>query len=112
MFVYFVRCTHGGPIRIGTTFKLEARMKDYRMHCPYPVEMIACTQGSYHEERMLHRIFADSRAHDSWYEETPELMNLIKELGVDTSPHVSTRKYKVPKFDEDTALHQFIRKHL
>ncbi len=79
--VYFVQSAMGGPIKIGITSDLEARMKVLQMCCPFVLRVLHAVRGVDRSfESALHKRFAHYRLHGEWFENTRELMELIEWL--------------------------------
>lgn len=77
--VYFVGGERG-PIKIGHSGSLKARLADLRIGSPVRLEVFATRAGGKALERDYHRRFASSRLHGEWFERTPALLAEITRL--------------------------------
>jgi hypothetical protein len=72
---YFVRLGDDGPIKIGKTFDVEARMKKLQTGVPAPLKVLRVVKADV--ERDLHQRFAHLREHGEWFTPAPELLDFI-----------------------------------
>lgn len=79
-FVYFVRSLHGGPVKIGCTSGLAARLSYLQTGNPYPLALLAAYPGAEAEERAEHERFRFVRLRGEWFKDSPELMAYIESL--------------------------------
>jgi transposase-like protein len=76
--VYFVRRTDGtGPIKIGCSAHLEARIKQLSCDMKAKFTVVATAPGSFIEEGRVHRRFAHLRETGEWFTPTAELLDAI-----------------------------------
>lgn len=74
---YFLRLGTEGPIKIGRTFDVAARVKKLQTGAPERLTVLRVLAGDF--EVQLHQRFADSRGHGEWFSPTPELLAAIAE---------------------------------
>lgn len=72
MTIYFVQGENFGPVKIGYTSALDARDRLSQLQTGSPVRLVLAAQrpGSHHDERELHRRFAQHRLHGEWFTPT------------------------------------------
>ena len=76
--VYFVQAGAAGPIKIGVSADITARLKELQTASPYPLRLLATLDGATQKtETQLHQHFASARRHGEWFEPVPELLALI-----------------------------------
>lgn len=71
--VYFVRAGDTGPIKIGWTEALGARIRTIDANCPAAVRLLAAFFAPEGVEVGLHARFAGHRVHGEWFEPGPVL---------------------------------------
>jgi hypothetical protein len=77
-YVYFVRQISGeGPVKIGHTSLLEARLFALQTYAPYPLEIAAHLPGGSPLERRFHNLFRDQHSHREWFHPSSELDRII-----------------------------------
>lgn len=113
--IYFIQGAMGGPIKIGYTNNLGRRLFELQEGNPYPLRVLATTEGDRKVEGLLHRKFSEYRYRIEWFEDAPELLEFIANID---SFDVSTlygpfdllveRVLSKPKF----AQIPFIRSHI
>lgn len=81
--VYFVQAGEGGPIKIGRSADLEARVSALQTANANVLRVIGKYPGRSAVERGLHTLFAKYRTRDGgeWFHPSPELMAFIREVG-------------------------------
>lgn len=77
--VYFIGADHG-PIKIGSSKFLEARLAELRAVNPYRLSVLASCAGGIAEEFTYHKRFAQYRLHNEWFERCPEIFAEIARL--------------------------------
>ena len=81
--VYVVSAVGSGRIKIGfTSGTMINRMKGFETGCPFPTKLLAVMPGSRELEKDLHKTFASQRRHLEWFEDSPAIRKLIRELVV------------------------------
>ena len=79
--VYFVQAATGGPIKIGTSANVAARVAALQTASPTRLRVLATAPGGVALERALHVAFAAERLEGEWFSATPALLALVRELG-------------------------------
>ena len=74
--IYFIR-SPAGPIKIGTTIRLSQRLKQLVAEHGDGLEVLAIVDGSYDEEKALHRRFGHLRTVGEWFEPGDDLTGFI-----------------------------------
>jgi len=69
MSVYFVQRADGGPIKIGCSAFLDARLTQLAINTKAKLVLLASAPGSFREEGRLHRQFAALRVEGEWFED-------------------------------------------
>jgi len=62
-----------GPVKIGYTLDVRARLSSIRSHSPVPVGLLATRAGGRAREYAYHEQFAAHRLHGEWFERVPEI---------------------------------------
>jgi hypothetical protein len=78
--VYFVQAGADGPIKIGFSRALSARIKKMRADCPYELTLLAHIDGGQDVEQDLHERFAHLRLRGEWFSPGPDLLEYIEAL--------------------------------
>jgi hypothetical protein len=78
--VYFVRAASGGPIKIGTSLYVSARVSNLQIGRPDRLVVMATFIGGHKDEKALHRRFASLHVGGEWFRDEPELLGFIEEL--------------------------------
>lgn len=99
--VYFVRQGNRGPVKIGTTTRLYARMDELRTANSFQLVLLAHEPGDRAHEAALHRRFAGSRGRGEWFWATPELCDYIRNIGGTIDGIGPPPTYRKPKRWED-----------
>jgi hypothetical protein len=63
--IYVIRC--GDFIKIGHALTPERRLREMRIGCPYPMEMLHVVDGRIALEKELHRAFRLHRLRREWF---------------------------------------------
>ncbi|OYW50764.1 MAG: hypothetical protein B7Y36_18670 [Novosphingobium sp. 28-62-57] len=80
--VYFIGANKG-PIKIGTTVNLPARLKKLQTGSAMRLRVLACIEGTAELEAAYHARFADLRVNGEWFQGAPirrEIDRLRKQL--------------------------------
>jgi transcriptional regulator with XRE-family HTH domain len=77
--VYFAQIGHFGPIKVGQTDKLEARLAVLATYAPEPLRLLFAFPGTLDVERSIHERFAHIRTHREWYRPDQELLAFIEQ---------------------------------
>jgi hypothetical protein len=79
-YVYFLRISENGPIKIGFTKRLRERLSKVQVDNPFFVKLIAVTKGGRKEEYQLHQKFAKYRLYGEWFDPAEELLRYIEQF--------------------------------
>jgi hypothetical protein len=71
-----------GPIKIGSSWKPVDRMRTFMSWSPFPLELIATTDGDGKLERTIHNCFADAHSHCEWFHPIPRLLKAIEDIKI------------------------------
>lgn len=85
--VYFIRMGDDGPVKIGYTKDVPARMNALQTASPYPLVLMRQIPGGAAAEHWLHRLFADLRLQREWFQYDPRMATVVPDSshGADTS---------------------------
>lgn len=64
-------------VKIGHTFDIRARMRQYRQGIPLFLDLAAQFEGTRPEESAIHRMLCKAQAQDEWYFATEEVIDFI-----------------------------------
>ena len=79
--VYVVRGVRGGPIKIGFSKDVNARMIALESNQPYPLEILYVIRNAGHDfERYMHRNLKKYRTKGEWFEYDDTVKQKIEEL--------------------------------
>lgn len=81
--VYFARaCVDDGPIKIGSSSDLAARVVSLGTGCPWGVDLLYAFEGSRAIEAYLHDLFAEDRIRPNaeWFRPSSKLLRYIEHL--------------------------------
>jgi hypothetical protein len=77
--VYFIQSIHGGPIKIGIAMDVASRLSELQIGNPYQLRIIGIIENAgKSREANLHAHFAKSRLCGEWFEESEELLEVIR----------------------------------
>ncbi|WP_293966091.1 GIY-YIG nuclease family protein [Sphingomonas sp.] len=77
--VYFL-ASESGPIKIGYSTKLHARIRALKNSSPVPLTLLASVPGDRADEARWHRKFWRHHLHGEWFARNPELLAEIATL--------------------------------
>lgn len=77
MSVYFITCRDLGVVKIGYAENPYSRLNNIRVACPVEVELELILEGSFAEEKALHRLLKEYRVRGEWFLITPAIESLI-----------------------------------
>ena len=83
--VYFLG-SENGPIKIGHSTKLHARIRALKGASAVPLTLLAAIPGDRADEARWHRWFAKDRLHGEWFTRTPCLLAEIAKLNEEVMP--------------------------
>jgi len=78
--VYCIRQADAGPIKIGITDNLSARVRAIQTSNPYPLTVLWTRQGGSQLERKLHRELSDLRLSGEWFR--PEALARLEAMAL------------------------------
>ena len=78
--IYFVRATESGRIKIGFSFDPKRRLGDLSTASPEILELVGMMRGSIGDEFLLHAKFAKHRLHGEWFRPALDLLVYIEGL--------------------------------
>lgn len=77
--IYFVTCdVPDFPIKIGSAFDVEIRLKAIQTALPWPVQTLLVIDGGSKRERELHALFSHLRMRGEWFERHPSILEHIR----------------------------------
>jgi hypothetical protein len=79
-YVYVIRATHSGNVKIGIAVDPTARLLDLQCSNWEELEIVATIRGSREDERKIHRRFAEHRIAREWFRPAPEVLAWIEDL--------------------------------
>lgn len=74
--IYFIRSTHGGPVKIGRTRNLERRLGALQCGIADPVVVMRTVPGFAKVERWFHKHFAAHQVSREWFTFHPDMMHI------------------------------------
>ncbi len=83
--VYFAQNGATSEIKIGTSRKVESRLKAFGKS----IGLLATVPGSFRVEASMHRHFHKARVHGEWFRPVPELISFTKTLDWGPVPQAS-----------------------
>jgi hypothetical protein len=78
--VYFMQPIDGGPVKIGVTDDLPARMRAIQANSPVLLRALVVLAIRREAEQCLHFLFAEDRLHYEWFTPSQRLMETIAAL--------------------------------
>ena len=79
-FIYFIQGESGGPIKIGYTQDLRARLNSLQTGHPDVLILLGAFPGNTGDERNLHEEYSDYRIRGEWFRPTEKILEKIKSL--------------------------------
>lgn len=79
-FVYFIQAGHDGPIKIGISTNVPARLASLQTSVPYKLRLLVTIPGDVCIERQLHREHALDRLEGEWFRPTGAILRRVDEL--------------------------------
>ena len=77
--VYFMQPTGGGPIKIGISCDVRARLTTLRSFSPRGLELLAVIPGSAFREQLLMLHLDEFRMEGEWFQSRPEVWRVVIE---------------------------------
>jgi hypothetical protein len=79
--VYFLRPVgQPGPIKIGCTRFVAARLKTYATWSPVPLEVAATIPGDQKLERQFHTLLAAHHSHHEWFKPHDDVLAVVEQV--------------------------------
>jgi len=79
-FVYSIQGESGGPIKIGYTQDIKARLSSIQTGHPDILVLLACFPGNTKDERKLHEKFDAFRLRGEWFKPSEFILKQIEEI--------------------------------
>lgn len=76
--VYFVQQGANGPIKIGVSRDVQARLTQLQTSSAHPLQLLVSVAGGSALEADLHKQFEADRLHGEWFEPSAQLLDFIK----------------------------------
>lgn len=84
MSVYVITCRDLGVAKIGYSNDPLRRASFLRTGSPSPVKLEAVIPADERNERQLHKVYSDHRAHGEWFNLCPSIEGLIEKFQIGT----------------------------
>lgn len=84
-------CGCAGPIKIGITHDVAARLRTLQVGSPYELTLLATVDGTVADEAALHLRLARDRMRGEWFRPTPEVIAVVGLLRAGALPPDSNR---------------------
>lgn len=78
MAIYFIRVNEF--VKVGHSTNPSARVQTLQTSNPYPVELLGVVPGDTEVEAALHKQLAHLRTNGEWFEDSPEVRDIISHL--------------------------------
>lgn len=78
VFVYFAQLGATGPIKIGFSWMVESRIRQFDRFMPEPVNLICVIRGNSRLEALLHNEFKEYRMRGEWFSPDNRLCDFVK----------------------------------
>jgi len=79
--IYFIQCGDDGPVKIGVTINLPARLRDLQAANPYELKVLTVIEdGGQKQERELHDRFKHLEIRREWFKPDKELLSFVDEV--------------------------------
>ena len=78
--IYFIEFQEKGPVKIGYATNVDKRLNNIQSSCPYELNVLCATPGGIECEKILHKVFADSRIRGEWFWPTRIIRMAIRRL--------------------------------
>jgi hypothetical protein len=77
--VYFIQAGGQGPIKIGWSSDLQARIAQLQTANATKLSVLLAMPGTFEDEARLHARFAYLRLEAEWFQDSPEILSYIEE---------------------------------
>lgn len=78
--VYFIQGVDGGPIKIGVSIDVIARLRDLQTGSPVRLRLIGVRNGDQATEADLHIRLSQHRLYGEWFADVPDVRAVITEI--------------------------------
>ncbi len=78
--VYFLRCGEADLLKIGVTTRLEDRIADLQIGCPFALNLLVTAPGGMMTERALHTHFSEYWERGEWFRYAGHLRATVESL--------------------------------
>jgi len=75
--IYFIQAEGNNLIKIGIAINPKKRLRQLQSASPVKLHLLKIIEGSFPEERELHKRFKDTRTHGEWFLPTQDLLDTI-----------------------------------
>lgn len=75
--VYIIRAGTSGPIKVGYSTNIPARMRDLQTGAPRPLVLLHSEPGSYRTESAVHIALVEYRTRREWFKAHPRVMEFV-----------------------------------
>ncbi len=99
--IYFIQARHGGPIKIGSTTDLYARLRALQTSAAGELRIIATCDGDQVREREIHTFLDRFRVRGEWFADCIEVEQFIDAFG---TPHHQRRRSLNGRWSEGWSL--------
>src|SRR3954462_9184799 len=72
--IYFLQTGDGGPVKIGSTADVRARVQFLQCGSPERLRLLGVVDGDVFDERRVHRLLAAHRIRGEWFKPAPEVL--------------------------------------
>lgn len=104
MFVYFVRAGEAGPVKIGASSNVSARLRTLQISNFVELKVLRVLPGTKSTESWLHYHYKDRRIKGEWYEFSECMLTLIPPDDVDIPLRVRNIKVASERVDTHVAI--------
>jgi hypothetical protein len=79
--IYFIKPVGmPGPVKIGCSDVPTKRLKELSTWSPFPLEIVAVTEGTFELESNVHACFADTHSHREWFHASDRLTAVMARI--------------------------------
>ena len=82
MYIYFLQGVDGGPIKIGISKSIRARIKQIQANSPVQLRVIGLCRGTSRDEANFHKQFAEFRLHGEWFSDCEQIQETVNKVGI------------------------------
>lgn len=82
MYVYFIKESAMGSIKIGKSYDVRKRLKAIQACLPQTIEILGVIDGGIAKERQLQKQFIHLKIHGEWFMPGKELLDFINENAI------------------------------